>query len=394
MALFSKIPATSAYETKRNRHHALHTRFYDIEHSGQFGRYQELKTYVASSEFSDELNRIRSLSYKTSPERAQQKRFKALHKHPEVKAYRKTGNDTGSGYIKEYIELKAAITSPAFLQRIAYLQNKKRHQLSEPYQKWQEYKQLAKSSDIKEYYRIQKKYAPLFAEMERWETAFCDHFQTKQLSPEWDTKPYWTPLLFTQNYSQNTEEHQLSDGRNILASDGNKLQIVTRHEAATGMAWDEKMGLIPREFQYTSGMLSTAQHVLMGNGRLEARLCFPNVKNNYHAFWLGSAQRTPTISIAHYCNKNLVLGAYLADKAIAVRKKIKLRDNQFYIFQLERTDTTLIWYINGKKLATCPNPITEPLYIAFASGIIGSTENHKLPAAFLIDHVLLQVIKK
>ena len=295
--------------------------------------------------------------------------------------------------MREYLELDAKVNSPSFLQHKAYLKNPRRHLQSDPYLKFVEYKRLAKSKSVKEYFKIKKKYAAIFAEMERWTTIFNEEFPDRQLSSMWDTKPYWRTLMLEQNYSSNREEHLLSDGENIVLQPG-MAQIVTRNETASGVAWDEKTGFIPREFSYTSGMLSTAHKFQMKYGRLEAKIAFPNVKNLYHIFGLGSSRNTPALSIAHYCNRRLIMVLYMADRTSSFLKKIRLHNNHFYIFQLERTTKSLRWSVNGKKLYECRSQTSEPLYIAFASGVIGKTENEKLPAAFEINYVKLQVVKQ
>jgi hypothetical protein len=167
-----------------------------------------------------------------------------------------------------------------------------------------------------------------------------------------------------------------------------------RREAATGTAWDEKQGFIPREFAYTSGMISTARRFQMTNGRLEAKISVPDIKNIYSAFWLGSEKNTPAISVAHYCNRRLVVGAYTAGSASSATKRIRLRSDRCYIVQLERTSKQLTWRLNGKKIFECANPIKQPLYIAFTAGVLGKTHDSKLPAAFEIDYVKLSTAPK
>jgi hypothetical protein len=386
-------PSTQAYEHRRLVHETMYARFNDIKRSDDFRRYEELKAYVESPRYRKDLAVIRSLSYRTSKERLQERRWKELRKYREVKKFRKTGVESDAEYVREYIDLAEKLASPSFRQRKAYLKNKKRHLQSDPYLKFLDYRRLEKSEFVRQYYKIKKKYADIFAEMERWNTVFFDEFLDEKLAGHWNTQPYWTALMLEQNYSSNREEHFLSDGANIQLKPG-IAQIVTQAEAATGVAWDEKMGFIPRDFSYTSGTLNTAHKFQMKYGRLEAKLSFPNVKNVYHIFGLGSGRYTPEISVAHYCNRQLIMGAYMADKASAWLKKRRLSNNHFYIFRLDRTTKYLKWYINGKKMYECKNPTTEPLYITFASGVVGRTENEKLPAAFEIDYVKLQVLQQ
>ncbi|MDR3134432.1 MAG: family 16 glycosylhydrolase [Prevotellaceae bacterium] len=392
MNFLSLIPSAEAYERQQLLYETMYARCNEIKKSDNFARYNELKTYVQSPEFTSELNHIRSLSYKTSKERLLEKRLREVRRYSEVKKFKKTGERSESEYVQEYIELQNKITSPSFRQHKAYLKNKKRHRESEPYLKLVEFKRLAKSKYIKEYFKIQKKYAAVFEERAQWKPTFEDLFHHERLSSQWDTKPYWSGAILSQNYSFNSEEHFLSDGKNLALS-GDALQIIVRKETAAGTAWDETSGFIPREFPYTSGMVSTAHRFQMGNGRLEAKISVPNVKNIYSAFWLGSEKNMPAISIAHYCNHRLVVGAYTAGNTSSESKRLTLRSGKCYIFQLERTDRTLTWHINGKKIFECANPIKQPLYIAFTAGVLGNTHDQKLPVAFEIDYVKLSVKK-
>ncbi|MDR0582035.1 MAG: hypothetical protein LBG31_03625 [Prevotellaceae bacterium] len=392
MIFFSAIPSAEAYERKQHLYETMHARYNDIKKSDNFARYNELKAYVQSPEFISELNHIRSLSYRTSKEHLLERRLKEVRRYPEVKKFKKTGEHTEDAYVQEYIELQNKITSPSFRQHKAYLKNRNRHKESEPYLKLVEFRRLAKSKYIREYFKIQKKYAAIFEEQARWKVTFEDVFHQERLSPQWDTKPYWGETILSQNYSPNTEEHLLSDGKNLTLS-GDALQIIVRREAATGTAWDETKGFIPREFSYTSGMVSTAHHFQMTNGRLEAKISVPDIKNIYCAFWLGSEKSRPAISIAHYCNHRLAMGAYTAGNTFSTLKKLTLHHGRCYIFQLERTDKTLTWLLNGKKVFECANPIKQPLYIAFTAGVLGKTHDHKLPATFEIDYVKLSVRK-
>ena len=392
--IFSTIPSTKTYESKQHLYETSYARVRDIENSNDFGRYLELKTYVESAEYKNAIQTIRSLSYKASKEYTEEMLWKKLRKNKEVKEFLKKGVESDSDYVKKYIGLDEKLSSSVFLEQKAYLKNKNRHLDSEPYSKFKEYQGLQKSEAIKQYYQLQKKYAAVFVEMERWNTTFCEEFSDNKVPAQWDTKPHWTSAILEKNYSHNTEEHCLTEGKNIQVI-GNVAQIVVRRESCSGTAWDEKMGFVPRDFSYTSGILSTAQKFQFGYGRLEAKLCIPNVKNIYSVFWLGSEKPTPAISVAHCCNKRLIMGAYsTSENASTTKKKGLLSDSNFYIFRLERTEKMLVWHINGKKMYECANPTKEPLYMIFTAGVIGKTNDNLLPSAFEIDYVKITELKK
>ena len=383
---FLLVPSTEKYERKWNRLSRLYARYHEIQKSDHFLRYEDLNRFVSSPEYHQEIMQIRSMNYQGSKEQLAERRLADLKKYPEVKEYRKTG-EMGSGYVQEYMDLQEHVHSPSFKKHKAFLLNRRRHLTSDSYQKQVEYKRLSKSRDIKEYFSLQKKYRTLFSELEGLKPLFEDEFRSLGIAPHWSVNSPQSIHTFQQIYSQSEELSCITQGTNIEQRNG-VFRIYTRHEDANGMAWDQKFGFVPCEYQYTSGLVSTAENLQIERGSIEIKLRFTNVKNVYHSLWLGGAERLPFLSGFTYCNKSLLMGAYTQDKKAYVKqKKIALSDDQFYVLNIEITNGAITWYINGKKMAECANILKTPMSIGLSSGIIGATDQMKLPAVFEIDWI-------
>jgi hypothetical protein len=381
------LPSTRRYEHKRLTVDALHARFHDIQSSEDFKRYISLKTYVESPEYVTDLDSIKRLTYRNSKERLMVKRYRELKKHKDVRAYTKKGEERESALLREFIELHGEVRSSAFKQRVVYLKNRKKHKQSDPYKCRQEYRQRKHSAMVKQYFRLQKKYAAMFAELERWTVVFEDHFREEKLAKHWNTKPFWSTRQLSESYVQNVEEHGL-DAQNVYIQ-GGVLTIATKEAANTGLAWDEKYGFIPSRFNYTSGTVNTAGHFQTKpkQGKIEIKLRIPAAKNVYHACWLNCGKKTPAVSLFNFCNNKYEIGLYQDEYDDKLCRRVTLNHNRFYIVQLEWNEDYIVWRINGKKIAQKANTIDQSLFLNITSGIVGKVHASQLPVHLELDWV-------
>ena len=381
------LPSTRRYEHKRLAVDELHARFHDIQSAEDFKRYMSLKTYVESPEYVTDFDRIKRLTYRNSKERLMEKRYRELKKQKEVKAYIKRGEDNDSPTLREFINLHEEVRSSAFKQLVVYLKNRKKHKQSDPYRCKQEYRKRKRSAMINQYFRLQRKYAATFAELERWKVVFEDHFHDGTLAKHWNTKPFWSIRQLSKSYVQNVERHGL-DAQNVYIQ-GGVLPITTKEAAGTGLAWDEKYGFLPGHFNYTSGVANTAGHFQTKSkqGKLEIKLRVPAARNVYHACWLNCGKKTPAISIFNFCNNKYEVGVYQDEYDDKLCRLIKLNHRKFYIIQLEWNENHITWRINGKKIARKANTVDLPLYLNIASGVVGNVRAARLPAHFELDWV-------
>lgn len=382
----SSIPSTRKYEAQLNDIEQAYARFYEIEHSTEYKRYLELKDLTSSPDFTRKLNEIKRLTYKGSPEWSAEQKYKRLKKNKDVKSYLKNRENDTSSFVKDYLALEQQLTSEAYIQRKNYLSDKNRHKLSDEYQKLEEYQQLSKSKTVAEYFRLKKRYERIFAERDVWEISFQENFALSPFSKQWSTSPYWTEHFLRQPYTQANERQLPTDGQN-LESQGGLLSIVTRKEEANGLAWDSKLGFIPKTFSYTSGIVNTSRTFNQQYGRFVAKVKVSQAKNVYHAFWMSAEKTLPHITIFKIENGKMQAGTYT--EANKTEKQIGYRLNEdFYIFELLWNQTTgLSWLINGKKVYNTSISPDIPLYLAFSSGITGDVPDHMLPQRLSIEWV-------
>lgn len=268
---------------------------------------------------------------------------------------------------------------------MAYLKNKNKHKESEAYKQLLEYKQLKNSSVIKEFFRLQKKYLADFKEMNSWTPVFTDEFQAEKLNPHWNTKPFWSLKLPMAPYAQNTEYHHINTSN--VSVNNNMLRITTQYAPQAGMAWDQQFGFVPRNFDYTSGVVNTAESFELLHGKVEVRFRVPATKNIYHALWCCGAESTPAISLFNMRNQRLETGIY-HNKSKDIRNHyLRLNPAHFYIMEMEWNEHTITWKLNGVKWSTKPNTIKTPLHLHFASGVMGKINKQRLPIHFEIDHI-------
>ncbi len=131
-------------------------------------------------------------------------------------------------YVKEslelerYNELKELTSSPGFLKRKAYLEDKKKWEKTEEYAKEQQFLLLKKHPKVELYY----KYAgsPVFDFIKNWEISFSDDFDGKNLDKaKWTPNTFWADKLVGDNFSQPGDLQAYTGGKNSVITGANFL---------------------------------------------------------------------------------------------------------------------------------------------------------------------------
>lgn len=391
-SLFSSkgIPATVEYERKLFDQEAKYALSMEIQESTSFKRYWELQNYVTSPHYATELNRIKALSYNNSHEALAMRRYKELKKSKEVKIYMNSGEGMDTANVHEFLMLQQEVNEPAFIKQVEYLKNRKRHKKSDAFLCYLEYKELEKSESIKQFFKLQKKYSALFAEQERWVSKLYDNFSKEGVDQNrWLLKPFWGEQLLNGNTFSPSEELQLPLEKNVSQYNGTLL-IITQAEQAQGLAWEPKLGFIPKVFNYTSGIASTAASFRQLYGRFEAKVRVSKAEGVYHSFWMGTDTKLPHINIFKFEGNELFTSMYVEEggkEQIFEQRINHSLDNDYYIYSLLWDDQKITWLINGRKVFECPNKINVPMYVAFSSGVReGNTINNQ-PLGLEVDWV-------
>ncbi len=250
---------------------------------------------------------------------------------------------------------------------------------------------LKKSPKLVWYFKTKTQEAK-FGQIKAWDMIFEDHFTEKPDTTRWLTRYYWGDKLLNDSYSLLGDQHCITNGKNISVSNS-ILSIVTQNEKAKGVVWHPGMGFIPHEFSYTSGMINTGKSFRHQYGKIEAKVKVPR-GNAYHAFWLAGERMLPQVNIFKYENRKFYLGNFWGNVADpnGISKDNTAVSGAFAgrncIFSLEWTPKHLIWSINGVVFKTVQRGIpSEPMYIAFASGMKNDARKLTRPLKLEIDWV-------
>jgi len=140
-------------------------RYQNLQDSEKLKAYEELSKYVKDGQFQKDKKEIKGQNFKGSVEEKKLKDLHQLEKSADVKAYLKLNDskeseqsqaNSKSQDLKKYLELKSQTESKEFKERVAFLKDKKKFEKSEPYQKWQRFKELSGDSDVKFFQKFGK----------------------------------------------------------------------------------------------------------------------------------------------------------------------------------------------------------------------------------------------
>jgi len=358
----------------------------------------ELNEFVRSSEYRSEKQQK---GFKKSEAYQKMKRCKALSKDAEIKLYNKQIKSTAyknytniheSERLKAYHELEKEVTSEKFIDFKNWMEDKKKYQKSEEYSLTQEYNNLLKSPDYIWFLKTDKKNA--FAELKKWQLCFEDEFASNKLNQEkWITGYYWGKAMLNKSYVLESEKQFFTDNNVVIG--GNGLQIATKKESSKGLVWDSQRGFMPKDFAFTSGLISTGQSHRQKFGKIEAKVKIQHAHPVKHSFWLVGEEMAPQIDVFRFEGKNAksyTSGLQVMNgngpKTIAKNIKGARFDSEYYIYTLEWVKNKLTWYVNGVKVNEQVKDIPNaPMYLVFSSHITDEIEKLNTDASINIAWV-------
>jgi beta-glucanase (GH16 family) len=222
---------------------------------------------------------------------------------------------------------------------------------------------------------------------------FSDEFAgTKLDESRWMTRYLYGDKLLDKNYVQADDKHLFTDGKNVEFYN-NKLRILTKPEKATGLVWDAAKGFYEREFEYTSGLVSTGKSFRQKYGRFEAKVKIGN-SAVAQAFSLLAEQMIPHVDIFRFEGNKLKAGNFWKNGSNETISKSLSKTsgsrytNDYYIYSLEWAPGKLTWKINGVvfKEQTQGVPDNE-MYILFNSSLKQDASESGLPSALEVDWI-------
>ena len=373
-------------------------RFERITEVGLVDTFRDLKRYVEGSDFQHEKKKAEAdgkKEFETTEAYAKLQEYKNLQKSEDVKFYlnfektsarRNYEQMKDSPERKRFEELKKITASDEFKARVAYLEDKQKWEKTDEAAKERSLAELKKLPQLINYLKYRNSNA--FDFFKKWKLVFEDRFESGKLDTEkWMTRSYWASQTLGQNFSQVGDLHAFTDGKNVLADKSLKIEV--RKEKAKGMQWRIPFGFVEQEFDYTSGIVSTAGIEWWKHGILEAKVRYAPSHNLVDAIYLLGEESSPQLNLVEMGMKNrLGLFTRSSEGIDAVSKSISgLKTGEFYIFRLEWSAHSLVWKINDREILTVTQNVPAFKMRLNAASIVVSDPTDSLPHHFEIDWV-------
>jgi len=374
--------------------------FKELEGSKEIKNFEKLQKEVTSPEFEREKKKIESQQFKDTDEYKKLVEFEQLKKSDKIRRFFYYGKSKlyenfkrldGSDTIAHYEELEKEVASEAFRKVKEYmlLPGKKKYEMSDEYKTEQDYYSRKNSEKFQWYFKVKDSHK--YDEVKRWNQTFTEDFSGGIDRKRWLLRYFWGDAVLKDTYALANEKHLFTDGKNLEVAHG-KLKIITRKEKIQGKAWEGKMGFFPKEFDYTSGLISSSKSFRQQYGLFEAKIRMNKSFPVNHAFWMVAEQMLPHVDVVK-CSKKLNFGILWAVDGNKAGKKVSSTGSgkytsDFFIYSLEWSKQKLIWKINGVPVMTSEQGIPEsPMYMNFSSGLYQEADGTVLPASMEIDWI-------
>ena len=437
LSKFSSIPKTSKIEQDRANLIKEHGDFLAFENSEELTDFVQLEKYINSKEHKNILDSIRSQKQNLE---GKEKLYQSQKKARVFKKYfkfKESAKLKGYYVFKESKELADYLESKGGENEIKPSSAIKKHIKFENSSKFKEFQDFKKSKELVDFIELEeylnstehkelvntlaereksenekitkfgefkksKKYkwyldlkgSDKFDDLKSWKITFEDNFDGKKLDTEkWLTRYLWGDKLIHDAYALETDKAFPTDGNNIELTD-NTLKIVTRKEKTSGKIWKVPFGFIPQEFDYTTGLISTAKSFKQKYGRFEAKIKVNYSKPVNYNFWMASEKMLPHVDILKLGKKKTKVdmahhfgsASHSPEKKTAEYKGLDVSQD-FFIYTFEWAKEKMTWKINGVPVNEQSQGIPkEEMYLVFSSAITGKVDGG-LPASMEIDWV-------
>lgn len=365
-------------------------RFGKISASDELATYKKLKGIVHSPSFdtrkkkdekSDEF--AKSTEYHKIKDSENISFYEHFAKSPEYKNYLLINDSVER---RRYEELQKITDSDEFKAKVTYLEDKHKWEKTDEHARETRFAELKKLPQLVNYQKYHSSNA--FDFFKKWNLVFEDRFNSGKLDPEsWKTQSHWASQTLGRNFSQVGDLHAFTEGRNVSV-EFNTMKIEVRKEKTHGMQWQIPFGFVEQEFDYSSGIVSTAGVEWWKHGILEAKVKYEPSHHLVDAIYLLGEETSPQINLVEIGVKNRMgMLTKTADGIHAECESISgLKAGEFYIFRLEWNSHSLVWKINGREIFTLTNNVPAfKMHLNMASIVV--SEPTDLPHRFEIDWV-------
>ncbi|MBN2173476.1 MAG: family 16 glycosylhydrolase [Bacteroidales bacterium] len=376
---------------------AKYSSYLSFKNSSELKKYDELEEYLNSEEHKELLaeanNRLTELN-NTEKEYHQKKKsasIKSYFKFKNSQKYKDFQTFGNSKELSDYLKLEEYLNSAGHHDLMKSLETKEKEEAD----KKNRYETFKNSKQYKWYIGV--KDSNKFDELKKWNLVFEDNFENGKLDREkWMTRYYWGDKLLNEAYALEPDKAFPTDGKNLEFS-GSSIKIVTRPEKTEGKVWKQPFGFVPQEFNFTTGMISSAKSHRQKFGKFEAKIKVNYAKPVNYNFWMASEKNLPHVDILKVGTKKskLEVAHHIGDlsegkKPLSNKAEFSGLDlsQDFFIYTLEWRKDRLTWKINDVVVNEQKQDIpAEDMYLVFSSSMTGKADGAGLPASMEIDWV-------
>ncbi len=359
-------------------------------------RFIEVQKEVESVEFVNRRAGLKKKEFVKTPDYLILKEFNHLRKSGDITFWRKfSSSESYLTYLKtieskelnRFGELKSLTSSREFNDKITYLKDKKRFLKSEQYKDVLSFNAMDKGKFMADYRKLKRARELDF--FEKWDIAFEANFTKKKLDNKlWQPENWIAYRTAGISFSQKDEMQGFNGEKNIELNN-KTLSIWAKKEKIQGTVWDPAVGLLPRQYEYSSGILNSAASFRLKEGIIETKVRFKKDPSITSAFTLTGESAFPQIDLFRSTKNGVGLG--IVDRQGGKSSKYVrlggLNDEHYHIFRLEIFGNQLVWKINGSEVYSNSVSLKEPLFIHLLTTLHGEVNEHLLPHRFEIDWI-------
>jgi len=355
-----------------------------------------LEKYISSDEHRNKLNEAVNMlgemaNQLSGYERMKKSgRFKKYFSFENNQKYKDFKSFEKSPTLANYYELEQYLNSDTHKSLMESLKEKEEKEIA----RIKEFEAFKNSKKYNWYVDLKK--SNNFDEITQWKAVFEDEFDGDKLdTKKWITRYFWGHKLINDAYAFENDAAYPTDGQNIEVNYGT-LKIVTRRERVTGKVWKVPYGFIPKDFDYTTGLICSAGSHRQKFGKIEAKIKINFSKPVQYNFWMVSEKNIPHIDILKVDKKKTlvelahVTGTEIGKDHQKFTSHFKGLDlsQDYFIYTLLWSKDKLTWKINGVTVHEQTQRIPqEEMYLVFSCKMTEESANSSLPAFMEVDWV-------
>jgi beta-glucanase (GH16 family) len=369
----------------------------DYKPSAEVNQFLKLMEEINAADFKaekadaeKELNNLQAKAkeYKSKKKSSSIKKFFKFQKSQKLKTFE---SFEASKELADYFKLKEYLASDEHKELLESLEQQEKVENA----KIKQAEDFKKSDSYKKWLSL--KDSNKFDELKSWEVTFEDDFTSKNLDTEkWMTRFLWGDKLLNDAYALESDKAFPTDGKNLEFSNS-ILKIVTKQEKTNGKVWKPPFGFIPQDFNYTTGLISSAKSFKQKYGKFEAKIKVNYAKPVNYNFWMASEKMLPHVDILKLEKKKtqVDMAHHTGDIASSKKPETAKADfsgldvsQDFFIYTFEWSKDKMVWKINDIVVNEQTKSIpAEEMYLVFSSSMTGKADGSGLPASIEVDWV-------